>query len=72
MDVVIFLAPISVFDQSLAEDKDINRLVGTHLRIFVANTDKGLVIVRLLRIVEENLWKPGARIRSVHYFTQQN
>lgn len=27
VDVLIFLAPISVFDQSLAEDKRINRLV---------------------------------------------
>ena len=27
VDVLIFLAPISVFDQSLAEDKRVNRLV---------------------------------------------
>jgi hypothetical protein len=42
LDVVIFLAPISVFNQSLAEEKKISRLVGTQLRLFIADVDKRL------------------------------
>jgi hypothetical protein len=40
VNVVIFLAPVSVFNQPLAEDKKMNRLVGTQLHLFVADLHK--------------------------------
>ena len=30
MNAIIFLAPISAFDQTLAEDRSVNRLVSLH------------------------------------------
>jgi len=72
VNVIIFLAPISVFDENLAEDKKVNRLVSTKLRLSLTTLTRGLSTVRLFRVVGETLWKPVTRIGSIHSFAQQN
>lgn len=62
MDAIIFLAPISGFDQVLAEDKTVNRLVSYPIILTVAYVFISLILAIIIRKTPYYYGKPFVQI----------